>query len=129
MTFAPPIPHGVCRAKMSEAFVAGEEEVVETEEVSTVTTEEGTFSTETVEVSEDREQFLGSFVRSLELPLDTLQLVSASEEGKLLLEKVEECLALKSREVEEYESALNDFTQSMAQQTCELAPGPLVHIK
>ena len=69
--------------------------------------------------SEQGLQDLGDLVQALQLPLDSLQLVAASEQGSLVLDRVREQLLQKNRELEEYESALNDLTQSMNQQACE----------
>lgn len=94
-----------------------EEEVVETEEV--VSEESSYIDVQVEEPAGDLEQSLDALVCNLALPEDTLRLVASTGEGKLLLEKVEERLNEKNREIEEYESALNDFTQSMSQQACE----------
>ena len=92
------------------------EEVVEVEEGVEILPEE---VPEESEESMELEQRLEVLASSLGLSEDALQCVASSEEGRLLLEKVEERLKQKETEIEEYEATLNDLTQNMSQQTRE----------
>lgn len=88
---------------------------METADTLSQDTSGSSLSTETDE-SEQNYQQLG---RSLELPMEKLRSIGESEEGKLVLDKVVQHLNEKYNEIEDYESALNDFAENMNQHACK----------
>lgn len=91
-----------------------EEEIEEEdEEADEVPPEESSDSVPAAEAEESYEERLAA---SLELPLEVLEAVGQTEQGKLLLEKVIEHFEEKDGQIEDYQATLNDFTQSMNQQ-------------
>lgn len=86
----------------------------ETVEISLVEGE-GSDSNLTAE-SETSENKFHRFGQSLDFPEEVLEAVAETDQGKLLLDKVIEHLEDKDRQIEEYQSALNDFVQNMSQQ-------------
>ena len=73
------------------------------------------------EETSDFEQNLEHLVKILQLPINTLQSVAESEQGKFMIEKIVEHLNEKYSEIEDYESALNEVTVSMSQLSSEFA--------
>lgn len=69
--------------------------------------------------SNDWEESLQGLSRSLELPVETLQAIGGSEEGKLLLQKVVQHNTAKESELEEYENTVKDLTQTLSSQQQE----------
>ncbi len=106
-------------AKMSDPEAEAEEVEIVMEEAVEVIPDESS-DTNPAEESESPEDKLHRFGHSLELPLEVLEAVGETDQGKLLLQKVIDHLEEKDSQIEEYQSTLNDFMQSMSQQNGEL---------
>ena len=94
---------------------AGDVELVEeeVEEAFEVPPEESSDITSAAEPETESNEGLGQI---LELPLEVLEAVGGTVQGNLLLDKVKEHLQKRDSQVEEYQAALNVFTQNMNQQ-------------
>lgn len=68
------------------------------------------------------EESLQALSLSLELPVETLQAIGGSEDGKLLLQKVVQHNTAKESELEEYENTVKDLTQTLSSQQQEGIP-------
>ena len=97
------------------------EEVVEEAEVpAAVVTPQGSPGGDaTSPQSGSWDQSLHALSHSLELPVESLQSLGGSEEGKLLLQRVAQHHSAKENELEEYENTVKDLTQALSTQQQE----------